>query len=50
MPCQKCVELERQLKAAWEQILRMDGELKKISNIVNSMFDEPPLIPDDPQT
>jgi len=34
MPCPKCTELERQLKEAWETILRMDTELKRISEIL----------------
>ena len=32
--CAQCAELERQLKDAWAQILRMDTELKKLSELV----------------
>ena len=34
MTCIECVELRRQLQDAWEQILRMDRELKLINTLL----------------
>jgi len=37
MPCKQCAELQRQLKESWETILRMDGEIKLLSDLVNGL-------------
>ena len=37
MPCAKCVELERQLKKAWEDILKMDDEIQRISELIRQI-------------
>jgi len=37
MPCPTCIELKRQLKEAWETILRLDTELRAISELVRQI-------------
>jgi len=37
MPCTKCTELERQLKVAWETILRMDATIKELSDLLTAI-------------
>lgn len=34
MPCAKCIELERQLKEAWERILKIDEELQLATRLL----------------
>ena len=35
--CKECAETERQLREAWETILRMDEELRQISELIRQI-------------
>lgn len=37
MPCKDCIEKDRQLREAWERILKMDDELQRISELIRQI-------------